>query len=305
MRRIFLMIFLCLLSLANLNCTETKTSGLTTETKDSPLTQNKNYAEMSEDEKNTFIAAKSDEILKLFGRTEGDQISAAGLKSIRSFLDSYVKRLSSPTFDSCKPNDWIKSDLKTVLNRANQYAPDIQAVFAEKKLQPQIGIYLAMIETEFCPCLQTPTGALGMFQLTKFIGEKYGLKTVKGVTSAKPDERCAPKSAAGAASGYLKDIIDRFYKNDAVGIPLAIAAYNAGEGSTNRRIADLTNKIEAKRISFWAMLDNADKLEGASGQQFRNENSKYVPKFFAAMIIGENPQNFGLKNPPLSTIGQK
>jgi len=36
-------------------------------------------------------------------------------------------------------------------------------------------------------------------------------------------------------------------------------------------------------------------------KQFQSENFKYVPKFFAAAIIGENPQDFGLKLQPLST----
>jgi hypothetical protein len=35
---------------------------------------------------------------------------------------------------------------------------------------------------------------------------------------------------------------------------------------------------------------------------FRNENAAYVPSFFAAAIIGENPQTFGLQTPPLSTL---
>ena len=36
-------------------------------------------------------------------------------------------------------------------------------------------------------------------------------------------------------------------------------------------------------------------------KQFQMENIKYVPKFFAAAIIGENPQDFGLNLKPLST----
>jgi len=36
-------------------------------------------------------------------------------------------------------------------------------------------------------------------------------------------------------------------------------------------------------------------------ETFRSENVFYVPPFFAAVIIGENPQAFGLKMPPLSS----
>ncbi len=42
-------------------------------------------------------------------------------------------------------------------------------------------------------------------------------------------------------------------------------------------------------------------MEGSAGKQFNNENIKYVPKFFATAIIGENPQDFGVNLQPLST----
>jgi hypothetical protein len=39
-------------------------------------------------------------------------------------------------------------------------------------------------------------------------------------------------------------------------------------------------------------------------EQFRNESAWYVPAFFAAAIIGENPGNFGLSTPSLSSLAQ-
>jgi len=38
-------------------------------------------------------------------------------------------------------------------------------------------------------------------------------------------------------------------------------------------------------------------------ERFRNE-AGYVPSFFAAAIIGENPKNFGLSTPALSTLAK-
>jgi hypothetical protein len=37
---------------------------------------------------------------------------------------------------------------------------------------------------------------------------------------------------------------------------------------------------------------------------FSRETSHYVPSFFAAAIIGENPAAFGLHVPPLSTLAE-
>ena len=51
---------------------------------------------------------------------------------------------------------------------------------------------------------------------------------------------------------------------------------------------------------FWVLIANGEKLS----KQFQSENFKYVPKFFAAAIIGENPQDFGLKLQPLSTYSK-
>jgi hypothetical protein len=49
--------------------------------------------------------------------------------------------------------------------------------------------------------------------------------------------------------------------------------------------------------SFWSLFANADSLDS----YFREEGVKYVPRFFAAAIIGENPQAFALLTQPLST----
>ena len=36
-------------------------------------------------------------------------------------------------------------------------------------------------------------------------------------------------------------------------------------------------------------------------QQFQTESVKYIPKFLAAAIVGENPSEFGLTTKPLSS----
>lgn len=282
-----------------------------------PTWTNKLYSQMGEDEKLRFVAAKSDEVLALFGRTKGDEINQEGLKTIRNQLDGYVRRIAKPKFDGCSSKDWIKSDLTSVLKRGSSVSAAIREEFSAQNLPPELGIYVAMIETEFCPCLQSPIGALGMFQFTTAVAANYGLKTQKGATTAKPDERCQPKPAARAASKYFKFMIDNIFGSDAVGFPLAVGAFNRGEGGTKRHIADVTPISKAPRISFWVLIETQEKLieklekDAAEKsaeesklpvylQQFQTENVKYVPKFFAAAIIGENPQTFGINLPPLS-----
>ncbi len=286
-------------------------------TDETPSLKNQLYSQMSDDEKNSFVAAKSDAVLSLFGRVKGDEISAEGLKIIKNYLDEYAARLSRPKFDSCSSRDWIRSDLTSVLMRGGKNAVAIREEFTAQKLPPELGMYVAMIETEFCPCLQAPTGGLGMYQWTSMSGTEYGLKTVKGASPTKPDERCQPQLAARAAAKYFKKMIADIFGSDAVGFPLSISAFNRGEGMTKKHLADVSAFSKAPRISFWVLIDTQEELikklekdaaESADKkakppvyvEQFQSENIKYVPKFFAAAIIGENPEAFGLKMPPLS-----
>lgn len=273
----------------------------------------KKWLEMTEPEKSEFIKKKSDEILSLFGRTAGDEIDEAGIGRIRGFVDFYAKRLGSPKSDSCaKP---FQNDLTSILRRGMQSAADIQKGFSGNNLPVQVGLYTAMIETEFCPCLQAPTGALGMFQFTFATAQIYGLKAIKGATPQNPDERCKPDLAAKGAAKYLRKMIDEDFGKDSTGTLLAIAAYNAGEGTTKKRLEGVRLLMKKEKIGFWQMATYLEKNQTAltadkSGEngyltQFYQENIKYVPKFFAAAIVGENPQTFGVNMQPLSKSAMK
>ena len=224
-----------------------------------PTWKNKLYSQMGYDEKLRFVAAKSDQVLTLFGRTEGDKINEEGRRMIKNHLDAYVRRAAKPKFDGCGSGDWLKSDLSSVLKRGAQYAAAINEEFAAQKLPPELGIYVAMIETEFCPCLQSPTGSLGMFQWSTRTGELFGLKTRAGATPGNPDERCQPRPASRAASKYFRSLIDLF-GNDAVGVPVAVGAFNRGEGSTKMHIAAAAAVSDAARISFWVLIETQDKV---------------------------------------------
>ena len=83
-------------------------------------------------------------------------------------------------------------------------------------------------------------------------------------------------------------------------VPLAIGSYNSGEGGLSTNLKNALEANETQERSFWTLVANADKLS----KQFQLENVKYVPKFFAAAIVGENPRDFGLNLQPLSTYAK-
>ena len=77
---------------------------------------------------------------------------------------------------------------------------------------------------------------------------------------------------------------------------LALLAYNRGGPQTARDL-ELLVTDKNRRCSICALMAERSKLD----KSFQSESVYYVPRFFAAAIIGENPQAFGMKSQPLST----
>jgi hypothetical protein len=274
-------------------------------------TFSKAYPEMSNEEKNQFVEYKVEEFLNKFGQAENLKVSAEGLALIRQSMDNYLKRLSVDEKSTGDGNDgemvsknscnYGRSNLATVFRRGGQYIPVIGESFGQKGIQPEIGIYLAFIEAEFCPCIQSGTGALGMFQLTHASAQTFGIKSIKGSSPDNPDERCNPKAASKGAASYIGQLIDKHYGSDANGVLFAVSAYNSGEGGLNKNIRTV-RELGKTNVTFWDLIANKNKLI----QQFQEENYRYLPKFLAALIIGENPKSFGIVEfEPLSSLAPK
>ncbi|NJM54048.1 MAG: lytic transglycosylase domain-containing protein [Blastocatellia bacterium] len=209
-------------------------------------TSAKTYLEMSENEKRDFIEVKTNEFLDKFGRTEADKIPTKAVNSIKMFVGDYLRRISVDEETLSKGNSdgmiskntclYGRGNLANVLKRGTSYSRNIVESFVNKGVQPEVGIYIAFIESEFCPCLQAPTGPLGMFQLTTATASNYGVKAIKGASPESPDERCNPKAAAFGAAAYIKMMSDKFYGKDVNGIYFTVAAFNSGEGGLNKNI---------------------------------------------------------------------
>jgi len=255
----------------------------------------KKYLEMSETEKRQYLANRAMRIAQVIGNSGSDPIPDAAVDKIKSFADAYAKRIGVKPLGGCRFGD----NLQSTYERASKNAPFIVKAFNEKGMDPRIGLYLAMIESEHCVCLQSPTGPLGMFQFTKATGELHGLKTVKGASPSNPDERCEPEPSARAAASYMKALTGR-YGTGPASVPLAIGSYNSGEGGLSSNLVKALESNTGLPRDFWTLISQGDILS----KQFQSENFKYVPKFFAAAIIGENPQDFGLKLQPLSTYSR-
>ncbi|MBC7899908.1 MAG: FHA domain-containing protein [Saprospiraceae bacterium] len=255
----------------------------------------KTYLDLSDNERRQYLGERSLRVAQVIGNQSSQEIPAAALDKIKGFADAYAKRIGVKPLGGCRFGD----NLQVTYERASKNAPFIVRAFNEKATDPRIGLYLAMIESEHCVCLQSPTGPLGMFQFTFSTAKLHFTPSegvIKGASPSSPDDRCKPEPSAKAAASYMKALTGR-YGTGPASVPLAIGSYNSGEGGLSSNLTKALDSNSGLPRDFWTLIANGEMLS----KQFQAENFKYVPKFFAAAIIGENPQDFGLKLQPLST----
>ncbi|PWT95638.1 MAG: hypothetical protein C5B55_01025 [Blastocatellia bacterium] len=265
----------------------------------SRVTSSKQYLAMTTDERREFIQNQAQNVATMIGNRKGYSLSPVVVAKIKYFVDAYAARLHSP-----KPSGGcnMKHDLTTLLNRAGSYAPVVIRSFNEKGLAPQVGIYLAMIEAEFCPCLFSGTGPKGYFQFASSTARRYGVKDVSSWQDRREDDRCKIDIMAPIAAQYMKDLIARFGTGP-MSVPLAVASYNEGEYGLDENLKkslQAADKSDNPERSFWTMVEHTKILS----PQFQKENINYVPKFFGAAIVGENPRVFGVDLSPISSYAQ-
>ncbi len=148
--------------------------------------------------------------------------------------------------------------------RAAELMPALRAAFVQAGVPAELA-WLAEAESSFNPVARSPIGAKGLFQFMPETARALGLSTFL------PDERTDPGKAAAAAARYLKMLHGRFGS-----WPLALAAYNAGEGRVSRTLT-------RRRATDFA---------GIAGD-LPAETRMYVPKVCALIAVraGVKPEN--------------
>jgi membrane-bound lytic murein transglycosylase D len=105
---------------------------------------------------------------------------------------------------------------------AKPYVPRLKTIFAAQKVPPEL-VWIAEVESSFDKRARSPTGAAGLFQLMPATAKRYGLSTWP------LDHRLRPDESARAAAQYL-----RYLHGEFKDWSLALAAYNAGEGTVQK-----------------------------------------------------------------------
>ena len=81
---------------------------------------------------------------------------------------------------------------------------------------------------------------------------------------------------------------------------LVLLSYNRGEDAVRESLRRLRETDANYERNFWTLFANRSKLD----ETFQRESAWYVPQFFAAAIVGENPETFDLQMPALSSFAK-
>ncbi|MDQ6788562.1 MAG: FHA domain-containing protein [Acidobacteriota bacterium] len=163
--------------------------------------------------------------------------------------------------------------------RAQPFKDQINGAFVrEQNLDPPLGFILAMSRSQFK--LQAQGAEEGLWRMNRDFATA---NSYNGFCGAETLSDASQNCAAKAASLYLKALILSVFEGDTI---YAVAAY----GKSPQEASIWKTTLPADRKDFWSVIKDAKQ---------RDE----VVRFFAAGLVAENPQKFGLKKDrPISEL---
>jgi soluble lytic murein transglycosylase-like protein len=244
-------------------------------------TKKKLYSQMNEAERLKFVDEQEQRISTMMG-DRPVKLNDDAVRVIKQFVDHYAARNSASTALG-------RERLSVVYARARPYVPLIAREFAARKVPVIIGIYLPMVESAYRNCYESSIGAKGLFQIMPQTAESYGVAR---------EDMCDVEKMTPVAAHYLADRMAELGE-DSQSLTLVLLSYNIGPEWVRDTLRELRGTDHYER-NFWTLFAHRDQLD----KSFRNESAHYVPNFFAAAIIGENPESFELGMPPLSSLAE-
>lgn len=163
--------------------------------------------------------------------------------------------------------------LKRMLDRSQKYLFHIVEEVEKRGMPTEIAL-LPMIESAFNPQAYSRSAASGIWQFIPSTGKSFGLQQNWWV-----DNRRDVTAATSAALTYLQKLHGMFGTWD-----LALAAYNAGEGTVQRAINK--NRSQGLPTDYQSL-------------SLPPETKNYVPKLQAIKNIVTHPERFGLQINPI------
>lgn len=156
-----------------------------------------------------------------------------------------------------------RSTFERWLKRSGRYMELFRGVLQKEGL-PQDLVHLVFVESGFNMHAKSYASAVGPWQFMLGTGKMFGLNVNQWV-----DERRDPEKSTVAAARYLRHLYGIFGD-----WPLALASYNAGEGTVLRAVK------RQGTTNYWEL-------------KLPQQTEDYVPKFMAALAISRDPVKYG------------
>ncbi|WP_146074266.1 lytic transglycosylase [Pokkaliibacter plantistimulans] len=174
--------------------------------------------------------------------------------------------------------EWYESYkryLEKVSNQASPYYYHVLNQVLARNMPAEIAL-LPFIESAYNPMAVSPSKAAGPWQFVPGTAKHLGMRKNDWY-----DARRDIVDSTQAALNYLQVLADR-YNGDWL---LALAAYNAGEGTIDQAIS--RNQGKGLPTDYWSL-------------NLRNETATYVPRLLALASIVDDPEDFGVALAPIS-----
>jgi soluble lytic murein transglycosylase-like protein len=127
--------------------------------------------------------------------------------------------------------------------RAAPFTPAISNAAKEHGLPQDLLHAIVSVESAFNPSARSPKGAIGLMQIIPATGKRFGA-----------DDLTDPQDNLRTGARYLKWLLERFDNS----LPLALAAYNAGEGAVQKHDNRIPPYSETRQYvaKVLSLLDN-------------------------------------------------
>ena len=201
---------------------------------------------------------------------------AAELAAAQSGNEADAKVLNAPAADEIEPqvNAQVlryiefftgngRSTFERWLKRSGRYMELFRSALQREGLPPDL-VHLVFVESGFNLNARSVSAAVGPWQFLRSTGQLFGLTVNQWV-----DERRDPEKSTVAAARYLKHLYSIFGD-----WPLALASYNAGEGTVLRAIK------KQGTTNYWDL-------------RLPRQTEDYVPQFMAILAISRDPEKYG------------
>ena len=177
-----------------------------------------------------------------------------------------------------RQRDWLLENpafLRNASQRASPYLHFIVQSLDERRMPSELAL-LPIVESAYNPKANSPRDAAGLWQFMAATGRDFNLRQ-----TAFYDGRRDVVASSKAAMDYLTRLHDQF-NGDWL---LAIAAYNAGEGTVTRAIQ--ANQRRGMPTDYWHL-------------NLPRETQDYVPRLLALSMLVREPAAYGVQLSPVA-----